>query len=122
MVNLKIVLLGFYFPASVFLAVYESKHLTITETVAWAMLISFIGGASAAYRTTNDLNILAKSALNTTVLGAVIALGATYWTLDHPAYNWLAIALSGLLSLGGLASIDWVIKVFRKQAEKKLQE
>ncbi len=124
MLNLKIVLLGFYFPASLLIAAIKMtpRELTIYETVGWAMVISFIGGMSAAYRTTNSVNDIFKSAINTTVLGACIALFATFWTIDRPGYAWLAIATSGLLSLGGLATIDWVQKTFKKQAEKRLDK
>jgi len=122
MVNLKIVLLGFYFPASFFIGMISTRHLTIRETVGWAIAISFIGGFCAAYRNTNNLNLMFKSALNTAVLGAVVGLCATYWTDDKPELSWIAIGLSGLLSLGGLASIDWVTKLAKRQAEKRLDK
>ena len=124
--NLKIVLVGFYIPASaVALAetliaqgLIEEVQLTTLEMVLWASAISFIGGVSAAYRSSIKVNDLLRSGLNTAVMGSCLAFVSTFWTLDRPALAWLTIGLSGLLSLGGLATVDWVSRQLRKRFEK----
>ena len=124
--NIKIVLIGFYVPAYSFAAlqwmiaqgIIDEVELTTIEMVLWASVISFIGGVSAAYRNSTLLNDLLRSGLNTAVLGACLAFVSTYWTLSRPALAWLTIGLSGLLSLGGLATVDWVSRQLKKRFEK----
>ena len=119
--NLKIVLFGFYGPAYAFLLaqnIISEVELTTLEMVLWASIVSFIGGIAAAYRTSNILNDIFKSGVNTGVMGACLAFAATWFTLEKPALAWLFIGLSGILSLGGLATIDWVVSLSKNTLGK----
>lgn len=129
MINVKIVLFGFYFPASLVMmyqwalaqGLFSEVELTTLEMMMWASLISFIGGVSAAYRTSSFFSDLFRSGMNTMVMGACLAAISTYWTLDKPAFAWLVIGCSGILSLGGLATIDWLTKLIKQKIQKKVE-
>ena len=121
MINVKIVLFGFYFPAYAFLFaqnIISEVELTTLEMILWASVISFIGGIAAAYRSTNAVNDIIKSGVNTGVMGGCLAAVATWFTLEKPALAWLFIGLSGILSLGGLATIDWVVSLSKRTLGK----
>jgi len=121
--NIKIVLFGFYGPAYGFLVaqnIISEVELTTLEMVMWASVVSFIGGIAAAYRTSNIVNDIFKSGVNTGVMGGCLAFVATWFTLEKPALAWLSIGLSGILSLGGLATIDWVVSLSKNTIGKWL--
>lgn len=128
--NIKIVLVGFYLPAygtviaqwMIAQGLIEEVQLTTLEMVMWASIISFVGGVSAAYRSSTIINDLLRSGLNTAVMGACLAFVSTYWTLDKPALAWLTIGLSGILSLGGLATVEWFSQTIRKRFGNEIEE
>ena len=123
--NLKIVLFGFYGPAYAFLVaqnIISEVELTTLEMILWASVISFIGGIAAAYRSSNKANDIFKSGVNTAVMGGSLAAIATWFTLEKPALTWLFIGLSGILSLGGLATIDWVVSLSKNTIGKWISE
>ena len=128
--NIKIVLVGFYLPAYTTLlaqwmaaqGLFSEVELTTMVMVMWASVISFIGGVSAAYRSSTLLNDLLRSGLNTAVMGACLAFVSTYWTLSRPTLAWITVGLSGLLSLGGLASIDFINQQIKQRLKKKADE
>ena len=130
MINAKIVILGFYFPAYTLMliqwmiaqGIIKEVNLTSLEMILWASIISFIGGVSAAYRSSLKPNDLLRSGLNTAIMGGCLAAIATYVTLERPALAWLVIGLSGLLSLGGLATVDWVRQLAQKKFGKKIND
>ena len=123
--NLKIVLFGFYSPAYGFLVaqnIISEVELTTLEMILWASVISFIGGIAAAYRSSNKANDIFKSGVNTAVMGGSLAAVSTWFTLDKPNLTWIFIGLSGILSLGGLATIDWVVSLSKNTIGKWISE
>jgi len=125
MINVKIVLFGFYFPAYAFLIaqnIISEVQLTTLEMILWASIISFIGGIAAAYRSSNSANDIFKSGVNTAVMGGSLAAVSTWFTLDKPNLTWVFIGLSGILSLGGLATIDWVVSLSKNTIGKWISE
>ena len=125
-INTQIVIIGYYVPVLVGAVIDAAvsklptaTEPTLVEQVAWAASISFIGGVSAAWRISDEWQVLLKSGLNTAILGISIVMVATHFTDDKPALQWGVIGVSGLLSLGGLATVDWAVKLTRKRVESR---
>ena len=121
-VALMFLTLAAYLPA-ILVAAGMPLPLTPLELCMWAACVSAIGGFAAGWRVSDQWSEILKTALHTMVLGVGLVLSAAYWTVGgDPAMQWMAIGLSGVLSLGGLASIDWAVDLARRKAEAQFRD
>lgn len=105
--------------------VATTRPLTIVEMVVWAAVLSFVGGCASSMRRTDverPILTLIQYGLNTGVMGASLAMMAWYWVAESPTMAWVIVGATGILSLGGLATIDAVVSVVRQRLEKKVSE
>ena len=98
-------------------------HLSPAEAILWAAMVSVIGGGFSSLRSGRfDKFDILTVAGNTGVLGACIAMVGVFWSREHPELHWPIVGAVGILSLGGLASVDYVQSHARKFAEKRIKE
>ena len=117
--NVKLVLAGYLAPWILVAATdIVAVPMSPVEQAAWAAGVSFVGGLAAAWRTSNEYAVLTKTGVNTAILGVSIVMVSTYWTHDRPGLAYLVIGVSGLLSLGGLAAVDWAYEMTQKRINK----
>ena len=96
--------------------------LTPLELMGWAAFVAGIGGLAAGWRVSSHWPEIFKTGLHTMVLGVGLVLSTTYWTAGESVRQWTAIGLSGVLSLGGLATVDWAIDFARRKAEAQFRD
>lgn len=109
-------------PVIASIAAGKPANMTPAEMVTWAAIVSALGGVAAAWRTSNHIPDLAKTGANTAVLGASLVLLSSYWTTQNTTLAWSAIGLSGIISLGGLATVDWLVATARRWLEARADE
>ena len=119
--NLKIVLVG-HGGAAVFLAAIDPQVVPLGEMLTWAGIISFIGGFSSEWRRTNEWTHLTKAGLSTAVLGMGIVFVASNWATEYPGIVRMSVGFSAILSLGGLATVDWLHNLLKKRLEKEIDD
>ena len=120
-VALMFLTLAAYLPA-ILVAAGMPLPLTPLELMGWAAFVSAIGGIAAGWRVSSHWPEIVKTGLHTMVLGVGLVLSTTYWTAGESVRQWTAIGLSGVLSLGGLATVDWAIDFARRKAEAQFRE
>lgn len=89
--------------------------------IVWAAIISGVGGVANGMRKTRDWFSLLQSALNTGILGASLMLFAQYYTEGKPTLNLAALGFCGLISLGGMESVDFIVGLIRRKAKNEIQ-
>lgn len=98
----------------------DVAQMTQLELMAWAFGVSLAGGIASALRkrkvTATDI---VKVGVNTGVMGLSLALIASNFT-DDPNSNWLIIGVCGILSLGGISTVDWVEETIRNKVGKRI--
>jgi len=122
MKSLALVIAVYLFPVAQVIANGPATKLSVIELVAWAACVSMAGGMAAAWRESNQCSVIVKTGLNTMVFGISISLLSSHWTSQSASLAWSAIGASGLLSLGGLAIVDWAIALFQKRIATHTQE
>jgi hypothetical protein len=96
--------------------------MTLSETLILSVIISLLGGVAAAIRQTKDLFVLLQFSMNTAVLGVSgvmvshMAIGESY------SAQLAAIGIAGILSLGGLSTIDWVRSLLQRGIESRIKK
>lgn len=92
------------------------------ELVVYSAGISLIGGVVAATRQKSDPWVPVNSGLNTMVMGASIAMIGYPLIHNYPEYLLAAVGVTGLLSLGGLKTVDWALGLLKQRIKKKAEE
>lgn len=99
-----------------------SAPITPVAMIGWCFFVSLLGGVAASLRKgTVDLFDVLKVGLNTGVMGGCLAMVATPWVRDNESFRWMIIGTCGILSLGGMATIDWVLDRFRQRIDRELK-
>mgnify|MGYP006969552059 CR=1 FL=1 len=95
--------------------------LSPLEMGLWATLIALIGGSASALRKGGaSFSDCLKVGSNTALLGGSVALIGYYWCKDDSSLSFLLLGAVGFMSLGGLATIDWLHDLARKRVEKRI--
>ena len=109
-------------PVAQLLSTDTATRLSVVEMVAWSACVSMAGGIAAAWRETHQCSTIVKTGLNTAVFGVSIILLSSYWTSQSAPLAWSAIGASGILSLGGLAIVDWGVDLVKRRVEVRADE
>ena len=97
--------------------------LTVVEMVLWAAVLSLLGGvASSLRRADGNWRVMIQYGMNTAVLGASMTMVAHVWAQGDPVKSWAVIGGCGILSLGGLGTIDWLTNLVKRKIEKQVEK
>lgn len=91
----------------------------VRDLVVYAAVISVLGGVASGVRQTRDWYVLLQYGLNTAVLGVSLVLMSRYWIGDDESASYAALGGVGVLSLGGLATVDWATGTLKKWIAKR---
>jgi hypothetical protein len=127
MVNLKIVALGYYLPVVGTLLLAEftllDDDLTIGEMLVCSCAVSFVAGFAAGIRPDGfTASAVAKSALTTAIAGLCLAAVMAYFVLSNPPLAWITVGATGLISLGGLRTIDKIQKLTTEEVIDRVRK
>lgn len=100
----------------------SQEPMSVHDCIAMAALISFIGSAASATRKTWDWQLLLQSGLNSAVLGVSGALLSHAMIGESYTAQMTMLGVCGILSLGGLAVVDWAIGLVKSVVEKKVKD
>lgn len=103
------------------LAFWVDGEIGPAEMVMYSGAISLAGGFAAALRLNHDRRTTITYGVNTMVLGASLSLMGYAVFHNHQHYLIASVGVSGALSLGGLASVDWVFGLLKSRIEKKVK-
>jgi hypothetical protein len=101
------------------MAMLTNPPMTARERVLYCCVIALVGGMLAASRGSRKAVTIVRTGFETAVLGVCLALMADRWVRDDTSLSYAIIAASGLLGMGGKASVDWVLEWGRKIITKK---
>lgn len=104
------------------IAAADAVTMSPLQMLAWAVGLSFMGGFAAAWRTKHDWQSLVKTGLNTSIFGASFVLVLAQWTMGDAVLAWSAIGVAGVLSLGGMAVVDWGVEQAKKRIGRKIND
>lgn len=103
----------------------EMPVMGAREMFLWAGFVSLFAGMASAIRTKKAsreaLDIL-RIGLNTAVMGTCVSMLAYRWVMTDGPLMWSVIGGVGMLSMGGLASIDLVRDKFKQRINQKLNQ
>jgi len=88
--------------------------MPVRELITYATIISLLGGIASGIRHSKDWFVLLQYGLNTATLGVSVVLMSRYWIGDNDQATYAALGAAGILSLGGLATVDWASNILRK--------
>lgn len=96
----------------------EMPVMTPKEVFCWAFFVSAFAGMAAALREEpKEALAILRVGLNTAVMGTCVSMVGYRWTATDPNTAWLLIGLCGILSMGGIASINWVVESVKKRLD-----
>lgn len=123
-VEVWIVQICWLFGVPVLIAQAEQRILSPGEMFGWAAVVSLIGGIAAAWRNGNKPGVLdlLMVGLNTAVLGGCLAMVGYRWSSESPTLSWTIIGGCGILSLGGLAVVDWALSLAKSRIKKHVDD
>tara|TARA_R110000803_G_C11962283_1_gene318872 strand:+ start:739 stop:1131 length:393 start_codon:yes stop_codon:yes gene_type:complete len=110
-----------FFPVALAAVVHELVLMTPLEMFGWAFAVSAFGGMASSMREkpTEPLAIL-RVGFNTAIMGCCLSMVGYKWTSEDPSAAWLVIGVCGILSMGGVASINWVLDRLKNKIGKTL--
>ena len=92
------------------------------QLAGFAAAVSVVGGiASAMRRAEGQMASLVMYGLNMGVLGGSTALMAYGWVENSATRCWTVIGAVGLLSLGGMQSIDFVLGLLKSRIKQEVK-
>ena len=94
--------------------------LELGERVLYCSSLAIVAGCLAASRTSKRPATVIRTGLFTGCLAVCVAVGSEAFVQDNAAWNYGVISVCGLLGLGGMKSVDWVLSLFRHFAGKRI--
>ena len=91
--------------------------ISIHDMVLYSAVLSALGGLASGTRVTRDVYLLLQHVLNCCVLGLSLSLLSIWWFGDNPTARWASLGGVGLVSLGGMKSVDWLLSMARRKFE-----
>jgi hypothetical protein len=96
--------------------------LTTDRFILFAGVLACVAGVFAGCRETRDWFVLLQYGSNTGIMGAGLALVATFWVDEIFLYQMMALGMITMLGLGGLVTVDFVNNLTRKWVSNKVKE
>lgn len=95
------------------------EPLSIHQMVGYAAILSALGGLASGTRVTRDVYLLIQHVLNCCVLGLSLSLLSIWVFKENPTARWATIGGVGLMSLGGMKSVDLLLSVAKQKFEAR---
>ena len=124
-----LVVIAYLLPALAIAASAGPVKMSLGEMLIGAGALAAAGGIAASFRIIDEatsvrdfLKILMKTCINTTVFGLSFGLIAWYLTSESQVLAAVSIGLCGLLSLGGLLTVEWGHSLAKRWIQARIDE